>query len=138
MHRAGRFEQVIIAFRFGLEPNKPGPGGIQNSARQQPPEYCGKQARLIFNTIGQSAGRFEIYADGNAWRQAEPRYRFDPKAAEPRPSHAEDFLQCVRTREKPQCNEDEAFIETATYMMSVESYRQKRQVRWDPEREEIV
>jgi len=27
----------------------------------------------------------------------------------------------VRAREKPQCNEDEAFIEAATLLMSVES-----------------
>jgi hypothetical protein len=29
-------------------------------------------------------------------------------------------------------------METATLMMSVESYRQNRQVRWDGEKEEIV
>jgi hypothetical protein len=44
----------------------------------------------------------------------------------------------VRTRETPRCNEDEAFIEAATLLMSVESYHQKRQVRWNPEDEEIV
>ena len=32
----------------------------------------------------------------------------------------------------------EAFIEAATVLMSVESYHQKRQVRWDPVNEEIV
>jgi predicted dehydrogenase len=112
--------------------------GIQNSRRQQPPEYCGKDARLIFNTIGQSASQFAIYPDANAWAEPEPTFRFDPESAEPRPSHAEDFLRCVRTRQRPQCNEDEAFIETVTYLMSVESYRRRRQVRWDPEREEIV
>jgi len=33
---------------------------------------------------------------------------------------------------------DEAFIETATYLMSVESYKQKRRVRWDAAKEQIV
>jgi hypothetical protein len=68
----------------------------------------------------------------------EPRYQFDPGKAAKWPSHMENFLQCVRTREKPRCDEDEAFIETATLMMSVESYNQKRQVRWDAKHETIV
>ena len=71
-------------------------------------------------------------------KDAEPVFSFDPAKAPRRPNHMEDFLQCVRTRERPQCHEDEAFIETVTYMMSVEAYRRRRQVRWDPEREEIV
>ncbi|HKK17234.1 MAG TPA: hypothetical protein VJ952_01025 [Opitutales bacterium] len=50
----------------------------------------------------------------------------------------QDFFNCVRTREKPRCNEDEAFIETAVLMMSMEAYRQKRTVRWDKVKEEIV
>jgi hypothetical protein len=31
-----------------------------------------------------------------------------------------------------------AFIETATFLMSVESYKRKRMVRWDPVKEDIV
>jgi len=68
----------------------------------------------------------------------EPAERFDPVAAPPQPTHMEDFFNAVRTRKPPRCNEDEAFIEAATLLMSVESYKQKRQVRWDREREEIV
>ena len=49
-----------------------------------------------------------------------------------------DFFNCVRSRGKPKCHVDEAFIETATYLMSVESYKQQRIVRWDPAKEEIV
>jgi N-acetylglucosamine-6-sulfatase len=83
-----------------------------------------------------------VYDDGPPQRMGkkppEPRYQFDPGKAAKWPSHMEDFLQCVRTREKPRCDEDEAFIETATLMMSVESYNQKRQVRWDAKHETIV
>ena len=64
--------------------------------------------------------------------------RFDPREASERPNHMEDFLRCVRTGETPRCNVDEAFIESITYLMSVASYHQKRQVRWDAEKEEIV
>jgi hypothetical protein len=55
-----------------------------------------------------------------------------------KPDHLLDFLTCVRTRQRPQCNEDEAFIENAGLMLSMEAWRQKRRVRWDPEKEEIV
>jgi hypothetical protein len=49
-----------------------------------------------------------------------------------------DSLNCVQSRGTPKCPVDETFIETATFLMSVESHRQQRQVRWDPVREEIV
>jgi predicted dehydrogenase len=116
--------------------------GIQNSRRNQTPEFVGRDARMVFNAIGQAAGRFVIYDDGPAWRMSskppEPAYHYDPSKGPRWPNHMENFLQCVRTGEKPRCNEDQAFIETATLLMSVESYRQNRQVRWDREKEEIV
>lgn len=116
--------------------------GCMNSGRIQPPEYLGREGRLIFNGIGQDANRFWIYPDGVAYphlgRMPEATYTFDRAKAEKWPSHMEDFLQCVRTKGTPKCNIDEAFIEIATALMSVESYQQKRQVRWDPKTEEIV
>ena len=45
---------------------------------------------------------------------------------------------CVRSRQKTRCNEDEAFIEAATLIMSVESYKRERKVKWDRAKEEIV
>ena len=116
--------------------------GIQNSSREQTPEFCGRDARMVFNSIGQDASRFEIYKDSPAWtmgrRTPEPVYKYAPDKATRWPDHMENFLQCVRTGEKTRCNEDEAFIETATLLMSVESYHKKRQVRWEPGKEEIV
>jgi predicted dehydrogenase len=117
--------------------------GSMNSRRQQTPEFIGRNGRMIFNEIGQSASLFETYADESAYRparypQAKPSFFFAPGAEHRKPDHLSDFLNCVRTREKPQCNEDEAFVEAVTLLMSVESYRQQRLVRWDPQREEIV
>jgi predicted dehydrogenase len=115
--------------------------GIQNSKRQQPPEYLGKEGRLIFNNIGHNATEFWIYPDGNAWdpkKPLEPKFHFDSRTQPPAPSHCQDFITCVRTRQQPKCNVDEAFVEVATYLMSVEAYRRGRQVRWDTQREEIV
>jgi predicted dehydrogenase len=117
--------------------------GSMNSNRRQTPEFIGRNGRMIFNEIGQDASMFETYADEPAYRparypQPKPTFSFTPQKEHRKPSHMENFLQCVRTREQPWCNEDEAFIEAVTLLMSVESYRQRRQVRWDREKEAIV
>jgi len=117
--------------------------GCMNSGRQQPPEYVGKQGRIIFNRIGQSASSFVMYGDGPAYphmhrKAMEPRYNYDPAGGPQWPSHMDDFLQCVRTGGQPKCNIDESFIEAVTFLMSVVSYRERRLVRWDAKKQEIV
>jgi hypothetical protein len=49
-----------------------------------------------------------------------------------------DWVNCIQSRGTPKCSTDEAFIETATFLMSLESYRKQRKVRWDAVKEEIV
>ena len=98
---------------------------------------------MIFNKIGQSANLFEVYADEPAYKPAvykpnKPTYFFKAGKEHIKPDHMQDFLTSVRTREKTQCNEDEAFIEAAVLLMSIESYKQQRQVRWDPVAEKII
>jgi predicted dehydrogenase len=110
--------------------------GSMNSKREQPPEYIGRDGRLIFNSIGQSANRFWIYPDGPAFphmqrKPLEPTYVYDLAKAPKWPSHMDDFLAVRAHRRHPKCNIDEAFIEIATVLMSTESYRLKREVRWD-------
>jgi predicted dehydrogenase len=117
--------------------------GSMNSNRQQTPEFIGRKGRLVFSEIGQNASLFETFADGPAYRparypQPQPDYFFAPGPEHRKPDHLTDFLQCVRTRGKTQCNEDEAFIEAVTLLMSFESHRQNRMVRWDAQKEEIV
>ena len=53
-------------------------------------------------------------------------------------SHFENFLNCVRSREKPRCNEDMAFQEAVTAVMSVRAYKEQRMVRWDSDKQQIV
>lgn len=55
-----------------------------------------------------------------------------------KPNHMQDFFNCVRSRQKPKCNQDEAFIKSVTFLMSLEAYQQKREVRWDGGREQIL
>ena len=132
----------LAAYRFETHACSLTFEGCMNSNRQQPPEYIGKEGRLIFNSIGQDASRFWIYPDAPAFPRkgelVEPSFTYDPSKAEKWPNHMDNFLQCVRTKERPKCNIDEAFIEIATALMSVEAYRRKREVRWDPKAEDIV
>jgi predicted dehydrogenase len=53
-------------------------------------------------------------------------------------SHMQDFLDCVRTRQRPRCDVDRAFEEAAAVVMSVEAFKQERKVRWDAAKEEVV
>ena len=53
-------------------------------------------------------------------------------------SHMQDFLDCVRSRAVPRCGVDRAFEEAVAILMSVESYKRERKVRWDPVKERIV
>lgn len=116
--------------------------GCMNSDRQQPPEYLGKEGRLIFNAIGQDATRFLIYPDVPAFphmgRKLDPKFAYDPSKGPKWPNHMDDFLECVRTGNRPKCNEDEAFVEAVVALLSVAAHREKRMVRWDPVAEQIV
>jgi predicted dehydrogenase len=115
----------------------------------QPPEFRGKEALLRFDDIGHNINKFEIYAERASRKYAEqiksgkirrhqPFMRYDPKKTPPQPDHMQDFINCVRSRSKPKCNEDEAFVETVACNMSVAAYKKKRQVRWDPINQEII
>ena len=45
---------------------------------------------------------------------------------------------CIRSPGNPKCATDEAFVETPTFLISLKSYQQKRVVRVDSVKEEIV
>jgi predicted dehydrogenase len=57
---------------------------------------------------------------------------------EPRESHMENFLRCVRTREKPVLDADIAYRAMVTVGMSVQSYREGRMLYWDSAKEKVV
>ena len=57
---------------------------------------------------------------------------------EPRESHMENFLRCVRTREKPVLDADIAYRAMVTIGMSVQSYREGRMLYWDAASEKVV
>ena len=75
------------------------------------------------------------------WKQpnsgAVPEFKMAEKSAEGE-DHMKNFIDCVRSRELPRCNVHRAWEEAVTIMMSVESYRREKKVRWDAVTETIV
>ncbi|MEW6208835.1 MAG: Gfo/Idh/MocA family oxidoreductase [Acidobacteriota bacterium] len=57
---------------------------------------------------------------------------------EPRPSHMENFLRCVRTREKPVLDALTAYKAQAVISMAVQSYREGRVLFFDDRRQKVV
>jgi predicted dehydrogenase len=111
--------------------------GSMNTNVGQPVEICGKEATLRFDGIAHDVNTFTIQPEAYNKRADIPASYQRGKTPN-QPNHVVDFFNCVRSRGTPKCPVDEAFIETVTYLMSVESFRQKRLVRWDPAKEEIV
>ena len=111
--------------------------GSMNTNAGQPVEICGKDATLRFDGIAHDVTSFTIEPEG--YRQGpELPPGYEPGKTPEQPDHLVDFFNCVRSRGTPKCHAGEAFIETATFLMSVESYHKQRMVRWDAAREEIV
>jgi predicted dehydrogenase len=111
--------------------------GSMNTNAGQPAEICGKEATLRFDGIAHDVTSFTIRPEGYNQRKDIPS-EYQRGKTPGQPNHMVDFFNCVRSRGTPKCPVDEAFIETATYLMSVESFKQKRRVRWDAAKEEIV
>ncbi|RJP25930.1 MAG: gfo/Idh/MocA family oxidoreductase [Candidatus Omnitrophota bacterium] len=57
---------------------------------------------------------------------------------EPRMDHMDNFLQCVRTREKPVLDTETAYKAMVTIAMSVESYRTGKVLYFDEKREKVI
>jgi predicted dehydrogenase len=57
---------------------------------------------------------------------------------QPRPGHMENFLACIRSREKPHCNEIVGYRVMVAIGMGVRAYREQRVMLFDPEKEEVV
>jgi predicted dehydrogenase len=52
--------------------------------------------------------------------------------------HMQNFLDCVRSRKEPNCPFEIGFRSAIACRMAITSYRQKRTVRWDEKKEEII
>jgi predicted dehydrogenase len=92
-------------------------------------------------------GRFEGRVDSIAITpQSVARKKFKERygtievvlETEPRETHMENFLRCLRSREKPVLDADTAYRAMVTIGMSVQSYREGRVLYWDPRREKVT
>jgi len=111
--------------------------GSMNTTASQPVEICGRDATLRFDTIAHDVSTFEIVPARHTPPALLPG-SYERGKTPQQPNHIADWIRCVQTRATPKCSTDEAFIEAATSLMSLVSQQQKRQVRWDPVKEEIV
>lgn len=104
----------------------------------------GKDALLKFGE-----NNFEIYAEDTSLKykpqiekgeiqHGKPFRTFDPKETPEQPSHMQDFFNCMRSRQKPKDNEDEAFAEAVTCIMSVQAFFEQRTITWDKDRQVFV
>jgi hypothetical protein len=50
----------------------------------------------------------------------------------------QNFLDCIRSGKEPACPFELGFRVSIACRMSVDSYRQSRTMRWDPQKEQIV
>jgi predicted dehydrogenase len=91
-------------------------------------------------------GRFEGRVDYiTVTPQALARQNFKEKygtiqvqlETEPRESHMENFLRCIKSRQKPVLDADTAYAAMVTIGMSVQSYREGRVLYFDAERHKV-
>jgi predicted dehydrogenase len=75
---------------------------------------------------------------GAGEKTAVPVVRFSRSDAGPFSTHMENFIDCVRSRQRTRCNEDDGFEEAVTLVMSVIAYKERRMVTWDEQKKAIV
>jgi predicted dehydrogenase len=111
--------------------------GSMNTTASQPVEICGRDATLRFDSIAHDVTTFEIVPAEHNQKNSLPK-GYERGKTPNQPNHMVDWVNCIRSRGKPKCSTDEAFIETATFLMSLVSQQERRLVRWNAAREEIV
>lgn len=111
--------------------------GSMNATDNQPVTICGRDATLRFDAIAHDVSTFDIIPAGHNRNPGLPR-GFVRNQTPPQPNHVVDWLDCIRSRGTPKCSTEEAFIETATFLMSLKAQQERRMVRWDAAREVIV
>jgi predicted dehydrogenase len=108
-----------------------------NTTASQPVEICGRDGTLRFDSIAHDVTTFEIIPADHKKKSDLPK-EYERGKTPGQPNHMVDWVNCIQSRGTPKCSTDEAFIETATFLMSLVSQQEGRVVRWDAAKEEIV
>jgi predicted dehydrogenase len=61
-----------------------------------------------------------------------------PVADTPEDAHMQNFLQCIKTREKPNLDADTGYHAQVVITMGVQSFREGKVLFWDPKTESVV
>ena len=59
-------------------------------------------------------------------------------ALDPRSGHMDNWLECIRTRQKPTLDADTAYKIMVAINLGVQSYRKEQVMKFDPEREKVI
>jgi len=78
------------------------------------------------------------YAEAFVKANGGPVVRIDGVGNDGDLKHVDNFLECVRSREQPNCNADIGYKVTAATDLSVRSYRNGKVYFFDAEREEVM
>jgi predicted dehydrogenase len=104
---------------------------FQSNAYSTPSEYgvtfYGDKGRLFINR-----NRYEFLPGGKGAEAVVQRFPGDITSA-----HVRDFLDCCRSRKLPKGDVGLAAISIMAPLLAVESYLEKRRIRFDPERMEV-
>jgi hypothetical protein len=105
---------------------------FQSNAYATPPDYgitfYGDKGKLFVNR-----NRYEFLAAGRDVTPVIQRIAGDITA-----DHVRNFLDCCKTRQKPNADVGLAAISIQAPLLAVESYLQKRRIHFDPDRLEVL
>jgi predicted dehydrogenase len=116
---------------------------------------CGKNATLVMNWNANSlAVHREGFDPADAFTESlngrrpvraaeqgkmpEKLATYTPDQMTPMSGHVQNWVDCMRSRARTRCNEDDGFEDVVTCLMSVASFHKQRMVKWDVARQEIV
>ena len=98
--------------------------GSMNTTRSSRWRSAAGTPRLRFDDIAHNVTTFEILPEDHN-RQTDLPKGYEQGKTPSQPNHMQDWVNCIRSRGTPKCSTDEAFIETATFLMSLVSYQQR-------------
>ena len=61
-----------------------------------------------------------------------------PFISDSNPSHMQNWLECLRSRERPNATEDDGFAHSVVAIMAARAQREGNKLYWDPETEQIL
>ncbi len=111
-------------------------------------DFYGEGHDMLLGTKGMIArnegDQVRYLPEGGERRGVETLSRVPPEGGqatgyfEATDQHMQNFFDCMRSRQKPNCPFEIGYRSAIACQMSITSYHKKRAVRWDPKTEDIV